>query len=69
LRAAYVTLFLLFIVAYTAIHLASWANVRYRLPVDAFLIFFAAYGIDDLLRRLAKRRSDRRDKAQLQPSF
>ncbi len=52
LRAAYVVLFFLFILVYTAIHLASWANVRYRLPVDAFLILFAAYGIDDLLRRL-----------------
>ena len=51
LRLAYLVLFLLFIVVYTAIHLASWANVRYRLPVDAFLILFAAYGLDHLLRR------------------
>lgn len=51
LRSAHVALFLLFITSYTAVHLASWANVRYRLPVDAFLILFAAYGIADLLRR------------------
>lgn len=48
LRFEFVLLFLLFIVPYTAIHLASWANVRYRLPVDAFLILFAAYAIDRL---------------------
>jgi hypothetical protein len=41
----------LFISIYTAIHLASWANVRYRLPVDAFLILFAALAIDHLLQR------------------
>jgi hypothetical protein len=66
LRLAYLALFLLFIVVYTAIHLASWANVRYRLPVDAFLILFAAYGLDHLLRRLALRRSQRR--AVMQPA-
>ncbi len=54
LRQTYLVLFLLFIITYTAIHLASWANVRYRLPVDAFLILFAAYGMDHLLRRLSK---------------
>ncbi len=36
---------------YTVVHIASWANVRYRLPVDAFWILFAGYAIDDLLRR------------------
>lgn len=51
LRRAYVTLMLLFVVGYTLVHLASWANVRYRLPVDAFLILFAAYGVDSLYRR------------------
>ncbi len=44
----------LFIVLYTMLHLVSWANVRYRLPVDAFLILFAAYGIQDLLLRLKR---------------
>jgi hypothetical protein len=32
----------LFVVTYTAIHLLSWALVRYRLPVDAVLLVFAA---------------------------
>lgn len=56
LRPAYVALFLLFIASYTAVHLASWANVRYRLPVDAFLILFAAYGIENLAVTLWRRR-------------
>lgn len=45
LNYEYTVLLLFFILVYTAIHLASWANVRYRLPVDAFLIIFAAYAI------------------------
>ena len=56
LRPVYVALFLLFIASYTLVHLASWANVRYRLPVDAFLILFAAYGIDNLAVMLGRRR-------------
>lgn len=59
LHLAYLVLFLLFIITYTAIHLASWANVRYRLPVDVFLILFAAYGMDHLLRRLSEWRNRR----------
>ena len=35
-------LLLLFIVVYTAIHLLSWALIRYRLPVDAVALVFAA---------------------------
>lgn len=66
LRAAYTALFLLFVLVYTAIHLASWANVRYRLPVDAFLIMFAAYGIDHLLRRLVRHSSYPQDTIQTQ---
>jgi hypothetical protein len=34
-------LLLLFIVVYSAIHLLSWALIRYRLPVDAALLVFA----------------------------
>jgi len=59
LRFEFVTLFLLFIVIYTAIHLASWANVRYRLPVDAILTLFAAYAINDLLDRWSTFRAER----------
>lgn len=46
LRLAHLSLILLFLVVYTAVHLASWANVRYRLPVDAFLILFAAHSLN-----------------------
>ena len=67
-RAAYLILTVLFMVTYTIVHLISWANVRYRLPVDAFLILFAAYGIDDLWQRLSRRRVARRSQAHLQPS-
>jgi hypothetical protein len=42
----------LFVTVYTGIHLASWALIRYRLPVDAVLLIFAALGLQDLARRL-----------------
>jgi 4-amino-4-deoxy-L-arabinose transferase-like glycosyltransferase len=58
-RFEYVILFLLFIGVYTAIHLASWANVRYRLPVDALLILFAAFAVDHLIDRLSDLRGKR----------
>ena len=42
-------LLLLFILVYSAVHLASWAGIRYRLPVDAAALIFAAYGLQSLL--------------------
>ena len=41
----------LFLTIYTGIHLLSWALIRYRLPVDAVLILFAAYGLADVFAR------------------
>lgn len=38
-------LLLLFMLTYTGIHLASWANLRYRLPVDAVATPFAALAL------------------------
>jgi 4-amino-4-deoxy-L-arabinose transferase-like glycosyltransferase len=38
-------LLLLFAAIYTAIHLLTWALIRYRLPVDAVLIPFAALAL------------------------
>ena len=38
-------LLLLFMVVYSAIHLLSWALIRYRLPVDAVGLVFAARGL------------------------
>ncbi|MFN8464132.1 MAG: glycosyltransferase family 39 protein [Caldilineaceae bacterium] len=49
---ARVWLFLGFVVIYTLMHLLTWTLIRYRLPVDAFLLLFAAYGVDDLLQRI-----------------
>lgn len=42
----------LFFVVYTFIHLLSWTLIRYRLPIDGFLVIFAALGIDDVIWRL-----------------
>jgi 4-amino-4-deoxy-L-arabinose transferase-like glycosyltransferase len=47
----------LFVVVYSAVHLLSWALVRYRLPVDAVLLVFAGVSIDRLV---AVRARDRR---------
>lgn len=47
----------LFVLAYTVIHLLTWALIRYRLPVDAVLILFAALGLGDILARFSNRRS------------
>jgi hypothetical protein len=41
-----------FVAVYTGIHLLSWALVRYRLPVDAVLLVFAAFGLAHLGNRL-----------------
>lgn len=38
-------LVLLFMVVYTAVHLLSWAGIRYRLPTDAAALPFAARGL------------------------
>lgn len=48
----YVLLLLAFVLLYSFIHIVSWANVRYRLPVDAVLIVFAGYGLWDIYLRL-----------------
>jgi 4-amino-4-deoxy-L-arabinose transferase-like glycosyltransferase len=46
------SLLLLFAIVYTMIHLLSWALIRYRLPVDAVLVVFAALALVDLAQRL-----------------
>ena len=33
----------LFLFIYTAIHLASWSGIRYRLPTDVVGLIFAGY--------------------------
>ena len=49
--ASPICLLSLFILIYIGIHLLSWSLVRYRLPVDAVWLIFAAYGIFDLVQR------------------
>jgi hypothetical protein len=44
-------LLLIFTLIYSAVHLLTWALIRYRLPVDAVLIPFAAIAIQSLYRR------------------
>ncbi len=45
-------LIMLFVLVYSSIHIISWTLIRYRLPVDAILILYAAYGFFDLMCRL-----------------
>jgi hypothetical protein len=47
----------LFIVTYTAVHLLSWALIRYRLPVDAVLIVFAGAALVEIHARLTQRQT------------
>ncbi len=55
LRLAYLALLWLFMAVYALVHLLTWANVRYRLPVDAVWILFAGYGIERLWHFVAAR--------------
>ena len=55
-RSSFALLYL-FIAFYSLLHIMTWAMTRYRLPVDAVLLVFAALGIGDLMDRLAARRS------------
>ncbi len=49
------SLLLLFMVFYTVLHILTWAMVRYRLPVDAVALPFAALAIHDLYERIHRR--------------
>jgi 4-amino-4-deoxy-L-arabinose transferase-like glycosyltransferase len=46
----------LFMVIHTGIHLLSWPSPRYRLPVDALLMIFAALTLVELAKQLKARR-------------
>lgn len=43
---------LLFAGCYSLLHILTWAMPRYRLPVDAVLLIFAAVGLSELLNRI-----------------
>lgn len=60
-----VGLILVFAAGYTALHLLSWALVRYRLPVDAVLLVFAGSVVVWLYDLLAARLADRRPAGQV----
>jgi hypothetical protein len=47
-----VGLLIIFVVVYTAMHLFSWALIRYRLPVDAVLLIFAGLGLENILKKI-----------------
>lgn len=49
-----VVLTLLFVVFYSLLHIFTWAMTRYRLPVDAVLLPFAALGLLTMSRWLEK---------------
>jgi uncharacterized membrane protein (DUF2068 family) len=53
------SLLYLFVAVYALIHLLSWALVRYRLPVDAVLIVFAALAVSALVERVGLVRRER----------
>ncbi|HUS94195.1 MAG TPA: glycosyltransferase family 39 protein [Patescibacteria group bacterium] len=42
----------IFILFYSVLHLMTWSMIRYRLPVDALLLIFAAFGILDLTNKM-----------------
>lgn len=46
-------LLLLFALVYSGLHILTWTLIRYRLPVDAALIPFAALALHDLAQRLS----------------
>jgi 4-amino-4-deoxy-L-arabinose transferase-like glycosyltransferase len=50
-------LMMLFAVVYSGVHILTWTLVRYRLPVDAVLIPFAASALVELSQRVLKSRS------------
>ncbi|NUQ83843.1 MAG: glycosyltransferase family 39 protein [Anaerolineales bacterium] len=46
-------LLLLFALVYSGVHILTWTLIRYRLPVDAVMIPFAALALHDLSQRLS----------------
>ena len=54
-RLSDTSLFYVFMVVYTGIHVLTWTLIRYRLPVDATLLLFAGLALTDLWTRLIRR--------------
>lgn len=51
----------LFMIFYTLLHVMTWAMIRYRLPVDAVLLIFAAIALAKVSRRWPKWRKQQLD--------
>jgi hypothetical protein len=49
----------LFVIFYSTLHVLTWAMPRYRLPVDAVALCFAAFGLAELIERTLIRRHTR----------
>jgi hypothetical protein len=45
-------LLILFGLVYAAIHILTWTLIRYRLPIDAVMLIFAALAFFDIAQRL-----------------
>jgi hypothetical protein len=56
-RSSEILILYLFLITYTAIHLLSWASIRYRLPIDAVLIIFAGAALVEIQTKLAQRKA------------
>ena len=54
-----VLLLYLFIAIYSLIHILSWSLARYRLPIDATLLLFAARAIHELAERVPQGRFEK----------
>jgi hypothetical protein len=50
----------LFVIVYSAVHILTWTQVRYRIPIDTVLVIFAALALADLI-EFAKKLSSRRN--------
>ncbi len=51
-------LFYLFIIIYAAMHIMTWALVRYRVPIDAIFIIFAGWAMVDIFDRVRSARQN-----------
>lgn len=56
LRLCACLLLILFIAAYTLVHVISWVQIRYRMPVDVALAPFAALAVVGLTEQLRRGR-------------
>lgn len=54
---------LLFLVIHTGIYAVSWTMIRYRIPLDALLVIFAAFTVNELGRFAKERKANLGDAA------